>query len=97
MFFLSTLTLISLILNALEIKLPFRMGSLDAGNVVRPAVYYIVEDVVAVDGNGGFEYREAFMARYESSKVFRGMIWTLSVLWMLAFYVFAAVFTVLVF
>ncbi len=97
MFFLSTLTLLSLILNALKIPVPFRFGSLEAGNVVRPAVYYIVEDVVAVDGNGGIEYREAFTARYESSEVFRGMIWMLSLLWMVAFYVFAGVFAVLVF
>jgi len=97
MYFLATLTMISLILNGLKVKLPFRFGSLDAGNVVRPAVYYIVEDVVAVDGNGGVEYREAFTARYESSPVFRRMIWTLSVVWMVAFYIFAGVFTILVF
>jgi len=97
MFFLATLTLLSLILNALAIKLPFRFGSLEAGNIIRPAVYYIVEDVVAVDGNGRIEYREAWTARYESSPVFRSMIWCLSVVWMVAFYVFAAGFTVLVF
>jgi hypothetical protein len=97
MYFLATLTLLSLILNALKITLPFRFGSLDSGNVVRPAVYYIVEDVVAVDGNGGVAYREAFGARYESSPVFQGMIWMLSVVWTLSFYIFAAVFTVLVF
>ncbi|KAF2498927.1 hypothetical protein BU16DRAFT_482099 [Lophium mytilinum] len=93
----ATLTLLSLALNRLAWKLPFRFGSLDAGNVVRPAIFYIVEDVVAVDGGGGLEYRKAFSARYESSPVFRGMIWDLSVVWMLWFYVFAALFTVLVF
>ncbi|KAE8444081.1 hypothetical protein EG329_000863 [Mollisiaceae sp. DMI_Dod_QoI] len=97
MFFLATLTLLSLTLNGLEIKLPFRFGSVEKGNVVRPAIYYIVEDVVAVDGNGGIEYREAWTRRYENSEVFRKMILELSVVWMLAFYVFAAVFTVLVF
>jgi len=97
MYFLATLTLLSLILNGFNVKLPFRFGSLDAGNVVRPAVYYIVEDVVAVDGNGGVEYREAFTARYDSSPVFQKIIWTLSVVWMVAFYVFAGVFTALVF
>jgi hypothetical protein len=96
-FFLATLTLLSLILNGLKVKLPFRFGSLEAGNVLRPAVYYAVADVVAVDGNGGIGYREAWTARYESSPVFRRMIWTLSVVWMVAFYTFASVFTVLVF
>ncbi|KAL3426364.1 hypothetical protein PVAG01_03155 [Phlyctema vagabunda] len=97
MFFLATLTLLSLILNIFQIKLPFRFGSLDAGEVVRPAIYYIVEDVVAVDGNGGLEYREAFKARYERSPAFRRMIWTLSLVWMVAFYIFTGLFTVLVF
>ena len=97
MYFLATLTLLSLILNGLGVNLPFRFGSVEAGNVVRPAVYYIVEDVVAVDGNGGIEYREAFTARYETSPIFQTLIWTTSVVWMVAFYVFAAVFTALVF
>jgi hypothetical protein len=97
MYFLATLTLLSLLLNAFQVKLPFRFGSVDAGKVVRPAIYYIVEDVVAVDGNGGMEYREAFNARYESSPVFQRMIWTLSLVWMLSFFLFAGVFTALVF
>jgi hypothetical protein len=97
MYVVATLTLLSLALNWLGWKLPFRFGSVDAGNVVRPAIYYIVEDVVAVDGGGGVEYREAFVARYDSSPIFRGMIWNLSVVWMLWFYVFAVLFTVLVF
>lgn len=97
MFFLATLTALSLILNHFNVNLPFRFGSLGPGNVVRPAIYYIVEDVVAVDGNGGLEYREAWTERYESSHTFRSMVWNLSVVWMVAFYAFAAIFVVLVF
>ncbi len=97
MFFLATLTAISLILNGLEVRLPFHMGSVDAGCLVRPAIFYIVEDVVAVDGNGAVKYREAFGARYDSSEVFQGMIWTLSVVWMASFYILAAIFTALTF
>lgn len=96
MYMLSTLTLLSLIGNALNVKLPFRFGSSEPGTVIRPAIFYIVEDVVAVDGNGGVAYREAFNARYEISEVFRNMIWNLSIYWMLAFYVIGAVVAVLV-
>jgi hypothetical protein len=96
MYMLSTLTLLSVIGNGLGVKLPFRFGSSEPGTVIRPAIFYIVEDVVAVDGNGGIEYREAFNARYEGSEVFRNMIWNLSVCWMLAFYVLGAVVIVLV-
>ncbi|KAK0101892.1 hypothetical protein ONS95_001297 [Cadophora gregata] len=97
MYFLATLTALSLIVNKMELTLPFRFGSMDAGTVVRPAIYYIVEDVVAVDGNGGIEYREAFGARYESSSMFQDMIRILSIVWCLAFYALATWFTVLVF
>ncbi|KAJ4305111.1 hypothetical protein N0V90_000641 [Kalmusia sp. IMI 367209] len=97
MYVVATLTLLSLALNRSGWKLPFRFGSLEAGNVLRPAVYYIVEDIVAVDGGGGIEYRKAFGARYDSSPIFRKMIFDLSVVWMLYFYVFAILFTVLVF
>lgn len=52
---------------------------------------------MAVDGNGGIAYREAFTARYDGSPIFQKMIWTLSVAWMVAFYVFAGIFTALSF
>lgn len=97
MFYLATLTLLSLVLNALNIALPFHFGSVEAGNVVRPAIYYIVEDVVAVDGFGGIEYRQAFMRRYENSPLFRQMIQRLSVVWTLAFFTLAAIFAAFVF
>jgi hypothetical protein len=97
MYLVATLTALSLTLNRLGWKLPFRFGSVDAGNVVRPAIFYIVEDIVAVDGGGGVEYRKAFVARYDDSPIFRRMIWDLSVAWMLYFYVCAVLFTILVF
>jgi len=96
MFLVATLTFLSLLLNWLEIKIPFRFGSVDKGNILRPAIFYIVEDVVAVDGEGGMEYRRAFGERYEESRIFRGMIWKLSVAWMAAFYAMAILFTILI-
>lgn len=96
MYYLAALTGLSCLLSAGRINLPFRFGSVDAWKPVRPAVFYIVEDVVAVDGNGGIEFRQAWNDRYESSEVFRQMIWTLSVVWMLAFVIMASVFTGLV-
>lgn len=97
MYFLASLTLLSLILNGLQIKLPFRFGSVEAGNVLRPAIYYIVEDVVSVDGCGKLEYREAFNARYESSHTFRRIITILSVVWTTAFFSIAIALTFLIF
>ncbi|KAM7212934.1 hypothetical protein V8F06_011689 [Rhypophila decipiens] len=51
-----------------------RMSSVPKGERTRPLVYTIVEDIIAVDGAAGLEYRRAFMARYEVSKLFRKMI-----------------------
>lgn len=97
MYIVATLTLSSLALNRLQVKLPFKFGSMEPGNVVRPAIFYIVEDIVAVDGDGGIEYRKAFGARYDSSPIFRKLIRDLSLIWTLYFYVFATLFTILVF
>lgn len=97
MYVVATLTLLSLVLNYSAWKLPFRFGSSEPGNVLRPAVYYIVEDVVAVDGGGGVEYRRAFGERYIGSEVFRRMVFEVSVVWMLFFYACAVLFSVLVF
>jgi hypothetical protein len=85
---LASILLLSLLLNAAGVLAPFRLGSTGKGEAeVRPAVFYVVEDIVAVDGGGGSEYRTAFNARYASSKVFREMTWWVSVGWMLGFYV----------
>ena len=68
MFLLATLLLISLVLNMLNVKAPFRLGSTGKDEAeVRPAIFYVVEDIVAVDGNGGVEYRTQFNLRYASS------------------------------
>jgi hypothetical protein len=96
MFILATLTLLSLILNWTAIKLSFRLGSIERDKIVNPALYYIISDVVAVDGNGGLAYRQALSDRYESSQDFGNMIWTLSVVWMVAFYILAGIFVGLV-
>lgn len=94
---LATLLLLSLALNTFGIKTPIRLGSSGKGDAeVRPAIFYVVEDVVAVDGNGGAEYRTAWNARYADSKIFRSMIYNLSVVWMLVFYAAGTGLTVLI-
>lgn len=48
---------------------------------MRPAVYVIVEDVVAVDGEQGHVFRAQWNARYESSAPFRTLLARLDWLW----------------
>lgn len=90
MFELAVLALTSLILHATHAGSPFQVGSIPAGERVRPVIYYIVEDVVAVDGGGGIEYRRAFNARYISSVRFQKMICWLTVKWMVGFFFIGA-------
>ena len=48
---------------------------------MRPAVYIIAEDVVAVDGEQGDLFRAQWNARYESSAPFRSLLARLDWLW----------------
>ena len=48
---------------------------------MRPAVYTIAEDVVAVDGKQGDIFRAAFNARYEASPEFRQLLAHMDLLW----------------
>lgn len=54
---------------------------MEKGEYAPPALLTIIEDIVAVDGGGGREYRAALKARYEASEKFREMIWQLTLIW----------------
>ena len=69
---------------------PFRISSLTRGQTMRPAIYFIVEDIVAVDGDGGTAFRARLNQRYEASPYFRQMLHRLSLFWALPAIVVAA-------
>lgn len=62
-------------------RAPFRMSSTEKGEKVTVALLTIIEDIVAVEGGGGLEYRAALKKRYEVSEKFREMLWVLSLIW----------------
>lgn len=62
-------------------RAPFRISSLPQGAPLRPGIYSIIEDVIAVDGSGGTEFRERFNARYNASHYFRQMLHRLTLFW----------------
>lgn len=53
---------------------PFRISSTAKGEPVLPGVYYLIEDVVAVNAKAGRPFREALAARYKASPRFRQML-----------------------
>ncbi|KAJ5641221.1 hypothetical protein N7490_005221 [Penicillium lividum] len=66
---------------ALNIKVPFRVSSLQKGDALRPGLYVIVEDTVAVDGKQGRAWRQAWNDRYLSSPLFRYFLSQMERLW----------------
>lgn len=76
---------------------PFKISSQTSRTVPFPAIYFVIEDVVAVDGYGGTEYRSRLRRRYEASEGFRVMLRVLSVFWWTGALATAVITTVLVF
>ncbi|KZV65720.1 hypothetical protein PENSPDRAFT_655511 [Peniophora sp. CONT] len=64
-----------------KISIPFRCSSLPAGRPLPPIAYMFVEDIVAVDGGGGQEFRQAWRTRYEESRIMRKIIRDASIGW----------------
>ncbi|PKX90358.1 uncharacterized protein P174DRAFT_454419 [Aspergillus novofumigatus IBT 16806] len=65
----------------LRAKYPFRVSSMAKGALVRPGVYTIIEDVVAVDGGQGVHFRQLLDARYDSSKALQALLQRMGWAW----------------
>lgn len=85
------------ILRYYDVRIPVRISSMPRGAPLRPGIYPLIEDIVAVDGSGGTEYRERLNARWEASPRFRRMITHLSWFWSVLSILVAAVTTVIIF
>jgi hypothetical protein len=78
-------------------NLPVRMSSTPRGGVCKPGVFVVVEDIVAVDGGGGEDFRRALQARYEATVTFRRMLAQLNWFWGLGSVAVATATTVVVY
>ena len=75
-----------------------RVSSMPRGqSPIRPALYTIIEDVIAVDGEQGTAWRVAFNKRYESSTALPNLLKQLSWLWGVTGLAIVAVDMVLIF
>lgn len=97
LFVFGTEVLIQDAMRLLGIPAPFRISSMPAKSQLRPGIYWVIEDVVAVDGSGGVEFRERLNARYEASHDFRQMLHRLTLFWGIGAETAAVVVTILVF
>ncbi|KAJ5530796.1 hypothetical protein N7527_004189, partial [Penicillium freii] len=64
-----------------KLPAPFRISSVPKGDPMRPALYPLLEDIIAVDGKGGTKFRDRLDQRYKSSPPFRGMLHRVTMLW----------------
>lgn len=85
------------ILRYLKVPAPIRISSLPRGTPLRPGIYSVIEDVIAVDGSGGTEFRQRLNLRYQASHVFRQMLHRLTLFWAIGALLAATVTTVIIF
>ncbi|KAI0357323.1 hypothetical protein OH77DRAFT_1519268 [Trametes cingulata] len=64
-----------------KLKVPFRVSSMPPYTGLPPGVYTLVEDIVAVDGGGCVEFRQAWRIRYEHSAIMRRIVRVTSLWW----------------
>ncbi|EFQ36592.1 uncharacterized protein GLRG_11737 [Colletotrichum graminicola M1.001] len=82
---------------AFRLPAPCRISSIPKGAQLRPGIYSLIEDVCAVDGSGGTEFRVALDRRYEASHIFRAMLRRLGIFWAVGAEACAALCTALIF
>ncbi|KAI1627728.1 hypothetical protein EDD37DRAFT_273896 [Exophiala viscosa] len=73
-----------------------RLSSHVRNTVCPPLTFVFLEDVCAVDGQGGKRYRKAAMARYHASPHFRAMLMKLQWFWAISAIVVGAAVTVVI-
>ena len=64
----------SILLNKFQIKSPYRLSSRPSGSVIEPALFYVWQDLTAVDGAGTNTFRKKFETRYDTSMGFRKLL-----------------------
>ncbi|KAF2876271.1 hypothetical protein BDV95DRAFT_560343 [Massariosphaeria phaeospora] len=85
------------ILRIWGVPAPCRISSLPVGAPLRPGIYAYIEDICAVDGSGGTEFRQRLNLRYQASKVFREMLHRLTLFWAIGSIGIAAITAAIVF
>ncbi|KAH8633869.1 hypothetical protein IG631_12505 [Alternaria alternata] len=85
------------ILRYMNVPAPCRISSLPQGAPLRPGIYAYIEDICAVDGSGGTEFRQRLNLRYQASKGFRMMLHRLTLFWAIGAIICAVVATAIIF
>lgn len=85
------------ILRYFKVPAPCRISSLPQGAPLRPGIYAYIEDICAVDGSGGTQFRQRLNLRYQASKSFREMLHRQTLFWAIGAIVCSAACTAIIF
>ena len=97
LYVLATELLVVDLLRLFRVPAPVRISSVPKGAQLRPGIYSLIEDICAVDGSGGTDFRTALDARYAASHVFRTMLRRLGIFWAVGGEACAVACTILIF
>ena len=81
LYFTGGLLVITAVMDAAGMKTPVMFSSTPRGQLCKPGVFVLVEDIVAVEGAGGEKFRKELVARYEASAVFRRLLRQMTWFW----------------
>ena len=81
----------------MHIRAPFRISSVAKGELLRPGIYTILEDVIAVDLDRAATFRTSFNEHWKTSPMFRRRLYQLSILWSLPGLLVSGACTVVIF
>lgn len=74
-----------LLFTLFPVSLPMWVSSDPPHTRLKPGMFYIAEDLGAVDFRHGRMFRRAMNKRFEASPVFRQLFWLLTLIWGAAF------------
>ena len=81
----------------MHIRSPFRISSVAKGEFVRPGIYTLLEDVIAVDLGQGYIFRTRFNECWEVSPIFRRLLYQLSIFWSISGVIISGTCTIVIF
>jgi len=68
----------------MHVRAPFRISSTARAEYVRPGIYTLLDDVIAVDLGGGYTFRTKFNEHWQASPILRRRLSQLSIFWSLS-------------
>ncbi|KAG8847158.1 hypothetical protein FRB96_001676 [Tulasnella sp. 330] len=78
-------------------KTPVWISSDRPGTIMKPAIFYMVEDICAVDCSKGRPFRREWNDRYNASPPFRCLMYQLTVFWVIGCTVYVGISAAVVF